>query len=832
MTILSQVSPGRIQFLDANGAPLVGGTVSTYIPSTTTGVTTYQDPNSSTANTNPITLDNLGSAAIWYNGLVRMIVRDANGNQIYDEVAGTQYIPSIFVTSRTALALMPQVTGLVVFLSEGARSGAFEWIPTIPTATHQIDTKQGIFVPPSSVANGAWVRVGYANGPISGAWFGCLDDADPTAALQASIDTTLYALLSSEVFWPARVGGYLTTDTVQLGYGVTWNNAPYTTVVLSGAGGSSIYNNKLSFGTIIYPQRQDRPALAVSAGRQTRISNLAINGGGSTYMIAQGLDYPTNNANAENIATWIPPTWPASASSRYAPYVGIAIDPYAGSTPPTPYPDVNFPSWLGSPTQYGKGASSDTVIESCYIEGFMAAVAYTPSNSANQDDFGRIRDVWFEYNVYGVAGGSIDSRLMTIEDSYLPNHHTAINAAAFGQQLWQSGAAIINVAFDRCVRWFNFGNVAQERAGPVSFINCYAENCWKLGVWAPPASSIYGNNPLILENCRCLFRFDNVLGSPPWIIDITPTACLSIIGGTYQQCCDFGGFVIRGNSAGARIENAIFTAQNDPTLPYQKFAQSASPVLFSDPRLELPYFQANWKRWDALSGSALSEPIPLVPLSGVNSPVPIYASDFRPGQGVFGSFTSTRRVANPSAGQPLTKTALAGLSLSGTELTVTFSSRSEALFMMCGPLPGDVIIDNVSGAVFYVHARTGNVVTAKLQNNLQQSGAYNASMNMNTSVNEQLIIHNTRVCGLNGYTTGTFTNGSPTISAVSNDLTGQLSAGYAIYTNSENNLFSTGASDPFVSSVTSSTVVMTGNAIPSSTGQYLSTWVIPAPANV
>ena len=88
MSQLLQVGPPRIQFLNANGAPLVGGTVAIYIPSTTTPVTTYQDPNSTTANSNPITLDAIGSAAIWTNQLVRMIVEDADGNQIYDQVGG------------------------------------------------------------------------------------------------------------------------------------------------------------------------------------------------------------------------------------------------------------------------------------------------------------------------------------------------------------------------------------------------------------------------------------------------------------------------------------------------------------------------------------------------------------------------------------------------------------------------------------------------------------------------------------------------------------------------------------------------------------------------
>lgn len=76
----------RTQFIDADGAPLVGGQVFTYIPGTTTAKTTWQDINQTILNTNPIVLDDLGSAAIWGNGAYRQIVYDVLGNLIWDAV--------------------------------------------------------------------------------------------------------------------------------------------------------------------------------------------------------------------------------------------------------------------------------------------------------------------------------------------------------------------------------------------------------------------------------------------------------------------------------------------------------------------------------------------------------------------------------------------------------------------------------------------------------------------------------------------------------------------------------------------------------------------------
>ena len=53
------------QFFDANGNPLVGGKLYTYIAGTTSPVVTYVDSAGSTTNTNPIILDSRGEANVW-----------------------------------------------------------------------------------------------------------------------------------------------------------------------------------------------------------------------------------------------------------------------------------------------------------------------------------------------------------------------------------------------------------------------------------------------------------------------------------------------------------------------------------------------------------------------------------------------------------------------------------------------------------------------------------------------------------------------------------------------------------------------------------------------
>lgn len=74
----------RTQFIDANGQPVVGGTVGFYIPSTTTPKATWQDSGETTPNTNPVILDGLGTALIWGSGSYREILKDNTGSVIWD----------------------------------------------------------------------------------------------------------------------------------------------------------------------------------------------------------------------------------------------------------------------------------------------------------------------------------------------------------------------------------------------------------------------------------------------------------------------------------------------------------------------------------------------------------------------------------------------------------------------------------------------------------------------------------------------------------------------------------------------------------------------------
>lgn len=76
--------PLRSQFLDNCGKPLVGGRVFVYEAGTLTEKTTYTSKSGDIQNTNPIILDETGSAQIFYAGFARVIAVSRCGVTIAD----------------------------------------------------------------------------------------------------------------------------------------------------------------------------------------------------------------------------------------------------------------------------------------------------------------------------------------------------------------------------------------------------------------------------------------------------------------------------------------------------------------------------------------------------------------------------------------------------------------------------------------------------------------------------------------------------------------------------------------------------------------------------
>jgi hypothetical protein len=121
----AQMPDARFVAFDANGNPLVGGLVHTYVPGGTTPATTWQDAAQTIANSNPITLDAAGSALIYGNGSYQLTVTDAAGNAIpaYSGVSQSIGITSAMqavVTQATTTGALTLLGGVGVVASIAA----------------------------------------------------------------------------------------------------------------------------------------------------------------------------------------------------------------------------------------------------------------------------------------------------------------------------------------------------------------------------------------------------------------------------------------------------------------------------------------------------------------------------------------------------------------------------------------------------------------------------------------------------------------------------------------------------------------------------------------
>lgn len=85
----TNLAPSLFQtYSDANGNPLSGGKIYTYLAGTTTPQATYTDSTGGTPNTNPVILDSSGRAAIWLDPTLsyKFVLKDSSDVQIGDPI--------------------------------------------------------------------------------------------------------------------------------------------------------------------------------------------------------------------------------------------------------------------------------------------------------------------------------------------------------------------------------------------------------------------------------------------------------------------------------------------------------------------------------------------------------------------------------------------------------------------------------------------------------------------------------------------------------------------------------------------------------------------------
>jgi hypothetical protein len=120
---LSAFAGAGAQFSDANGAPLTGGLIYTYLSGTTTPVTTYTTRDGTTNNTNPIVLDAAGRTPneIWLDGgvLYKFVLKSST----YVQIGSYDNIPAINDTTTFSNLITVAGTNTLTGLATPALSG-------------------------------------------------------------------------------------------------------------------------------------------------------------------------------------------------------------------------------------------------------------------------------------------------------------------------------------------------------------------------------------------------------------------------------------------------------------------------------------------------------------------------------------------------------------------------------------------------------------------------------------------------------------------------------------------------------------------------------------
>ena len=545
----------------------------------------------------------------------------------------------------------------------------------------------------------------------------CTRLLDVTASIQAAIDWAMYRGAAGgpaigSIHMPSGV--YKTTDTIHLGYGNKFNS-----VQLLGDG--MRYRSEAGFsGTAIVATFNDRPAIAVSGARATKVRDLTIVGRNQEWILANNLGafVVPPKINDRAAASWVDPAFPASASSRYAPYCGIAIDPYAGAAPAVAYPPVAYPRWTGIAAQYGKNYSSDILLENVEISGFVVGVALQPSDADGNGDYLRIKGSSLACCQYGLSIGNSQSREIVIESTNISQCFSGVVTTRHGRRVGKPQIRFQSCDVSYCISILDVPNTSYGTGLHLS--NVYCEGTYSIGVAGTGGAGV---SPVQFTSCE--FDFGG------WKFRGVPRSVFSNAGGTTFTSCSFSGTTPAGSAPNViafhtpaeltRFDNCLVFAGTDAKNYHEKFpANATAGIIVARAFANLSSFTVrNIGRWNLNTGAATG-PANLGETgeSTRNTCLSIYHKRV-----LAGPAFDLHGVGLNSHPHTINKAVAASISTVGRLTTVNLAgSTSEAQLHQGGGDVGDVIVDGETGTVFFVKARNGLTLTLVAQNNYDAHG--------------------------------------------------------------------------------------------------------------
>jgi hypothetical protein len=328
-------------------------------------------------------------------------------------------------------------------------------------------------------------------------WFGAKGDnsTNDQPAIQKTIDTVIANQGQfKQIFFPQ--GNYVISSPL-IAY--KWTGSAYAQVCIDLVGESSFWEAS-GTGSIIKPNFRNTFALGVQIGKGLRIKNLQFAGLFTSPSPASDYDYYNLSFSAY--------TDGVSRDSLNSPYAGIAIDPFASSTPSDGgYPGLNGGggglNWYrGS----GSGGSTGIEIEDVFITGFVVGIITSPSGLTSNAELININKLQLASCKIGVAGSQDQEKAnkASFVGCWGPVH-TVFGTSQYGAQT--PGNWIIdtvNIA-GKTIRLVDFAN--NSGYFPCWVTNVYAESLGEVGI---------GSNTYF-EDCIFDFTYFSIQGYKPLV---------------------------------------------------------------------------------------------------------------------------------------------------------------------------------------------------------------------------------------------------------------------------------------------------------------------------